>query len=145
VAAGLWLISTGGLVQIIVGAVAVLFFGMGLVMFGARLVFNPVLLQIDEEGYVDRSSLATPGRISWSEVAAVSIGSIGPHRFLEITISDPEAVLRRAGPLRRIVMRANKAAGFATVTIAEIALPYPLETLIETMRSRNPHVIVLPP
>ena len=144
VAAGMLLVSTGKPVYLIVGVVGILFFGIGLVMFGVQLVFNPVVLQIDEEGYLDRSSLATPGRIFWSEVAAVSIASVGSQRFLEITVADPEAVLRRASLVRRVVMRANRAAGFATVTLAETMLPYPLETLIETMRRHNPDLTLLP-
>ena len=144
VAASAWSVGTGDPAHVVVGVVGILFFGFGVVMSGTQLVFNPVVLQIDEEGYVDRSSLATPGRVFWSEVGVVSIGSVGSQRFLEITASDPEALLRRAGRLHRLVMRANRAAGFAMVTIAESMLPYPLETLIDTMRRHNPNLTVLP-
>lgn len=41
-------------------------------------------------------------------------------------------------------MRANKAAGFGTVVIAEQKLPYRLETLIERMRKHNPGLTVRP-
>jgi hypothetical protein len=142
-AAGAWMISTGEPVNVVMGAVGVAFFGIGVVVLGVHLI-NPVSLRIDEEGYRDRSSFATPGRVLWSDVSTVSIEHVGSQRFLAITISQPDMVISRAGMLRRLVMRANNMAGFAPVNIAESMLPYPLETLIETMRRYNPALTVRP-
>jgi hypothetical protein len=143
VALAAWAISTGDPVNVVVGVVGVVFFGFGVVLFGRQLA-SPVLLRIDGEGYHDRSSFATPGRILWSDVGTVSIDHVGSQRFLAIALADPELVMRRAGPLRRLVMRANKEAGFEPVSIAESTLPFPLETLIDAMRRCNADLTVLP-
>jgi hypothetical protein len=106
VVAGVWQVNTGDSFGVLMGGLGVAFFGLGVVMIGGKLV-NPVLLRIDEKGYQDRSSLATPGRVLWSDVRTVSIQQVGSQRVLAITVADPEAVIRRAGPLRRFAMRHN--------------------------------------
>lgn len=81
--------------HVIIGAAGVLFFGIGAVILGVQLALKPVVLQIDDEGYTDRTSLASPGRVFWSEIAAVSIVQGESDRFLKVAIADPEALLRR--------------------------------------------------
>jgi hypothetical protein len=56
--------------------------------------------------------------------------------------SDPAAILARATPVRRAVLRLNAGFGFPAINVPEVALPYPLERLIDEMRLRNPDLEV---
>lgn len=142
VAGGAFLIANG---DIIAGTLGVVFFGLCLVGFvileGRRMLGRPVLV-IDDEGYLDRSSLVAPGRVAWSEVRRVRIESVTGQRFLAVEPADPEAIMTRATRMRRWLMRLNRGMGFEVLNIAEVMLPLSLETLVEVIREHNPALIV---
>jgi hypothetical protein len=124
VATGAFLIANG---DIIAGTLGVVFFGLCLVGFvileGRRMLGRPVLV-IDDEGYLDRSSLVAPGRVAWSEVSRVRIESVTGQRFLAVEPKDPEAIMARATRMRRWLMRLNRGMGFEVLNIAEMMLPF---------------------
>lgn len=126
----------------LLGIISIGFFGVPVLFVQARRWFGSPILIIDDQGYLDRSNLAAPGRVEWSQVRRVSIYSVRGQRMLGVELVDPEAVLARLPPQRRRLLGLNPGLGFATFTIPEITLPFTLEKLIDIMRERNPGLIV---
>ncbi|MFI7578214.1 STM3941 family protein [Micromonospora sp. NPDC049497] len=143
VLASLWIIDASrGFLGILTGVVGIAFFGLGGVYFFLELVYRRPTLQIDAEGITDRASLASAGRLDWPEIGTVKIHSVAGQRMLAIMVHDPNAVITRAGLVRRAFLRMNLATGFPPVNVPESALPYSLEALVDEMRRHNPDVQV---
>ncbi|QGN48987.1 STM3941 family protein [Micromonospora sp. WMMD558] len=142
VLASLWIIdaSLGGFVGIVVAVVGIAFFGLAGVYFLLELAYRRPTLQVDAEGITDRASLASAGRLGWREIGVVKIHSVGGQRMLAVLPHDPNAVIARAGFVRRALLRMNYASGFPPVNVPESALPYSLEALIDEMRRHNPEL-----
>jgi hypothetical protein len=143
VAAGVLAISMGG-IGYVIGVLGILFFGAASVYLISELVYRRPSLRIDADGITDRATLASAGRIAWGEIGAVRIHSVLGQRFLEILPLDPGAVVARAGPVRRAVLRLNRGVGFPAINIPEAAVPYPLEALIDEIRRHNPDLEIHP-
>jgi hypothetical protein len=138
---GALIFTTGNVVYQVVAVVCVAFFGTGLVFFVGQLVRRGPALQVDSRGVTDRSSIVSLGLVRWDEISSVQIHAVGIQRFLAV-YPRAESILQRANPVKRSLMRINRGMGFAPVTIAETALPYNLETLIDEMRRFDPALIV---
>lgn len=151
VAFGIWLLAAQRDVFYDIVAIAcIVFFGVGLVFFGARLIRRVPAIQIDGFGVTDRSSAVSLGLLRWEDVASVKIGTVEVHvhgrtvrhRMLGIYPVPTADPLRRANPVKAFLLRINNRMGFSPITIAESSLPFSLETVIEQMRRFRPSLVV---
>jgi hypothetical protein len=146
IAGGLWLFQTStNLFRRSASVVAIVFFGVGLIVLLLRLVRRAPVLEIDSLGVTDRSSLLPAGLLRWDEISSVKIYTIELHshgrtierRFLGVH-PRAGAVDNLAHPLRRLVQRLNRRAGYTPISIAESALPFSLEELVDQMQRYHP-------
>jgi hypothetical protein len=136
----------------VMGYIGLIFFGLGSVVFITRLLRDRPVVEVDADGLTDHSTWVTVGRLRWSDIDHVEIktmkvpvGTTGrtmTMRFLSVSPRDWDAVIARANPLRRLLLRFNGRRGYGPVSIMETALPYSLETLVDEMRRLNPRLVV---
>ncbi len=143
VSAGLWMVLNAGPVGWVIGSVSVMFFGLGGAYYLTELVVRRPILQVDQDGILDRASLVSAGRLRWSDVREIRILSVEGQRMLSIYPSDPAAVMARANPIRRAVMRANDGLGFPPVNVPVSVLPCTVDDLLDLMRRHNPDLTVV--
>lgn len=80
---------------------------------------NPVAaLEIDADGFTDRTSLTNLGRVSWSNVDRIEVVLQMNVPQIRVTLVDPEAVLAEHGPIKAAYLRLNQ-----RVTRGDAALP----------------------
>lgn len=140
VAAGVWIIdaSRSGFIGGIIGVLCIAFFGLAGIYRLVELVYRRPMLELDADGISDRASLASAGRLRWTEINAVTIYSVAGQRMLAVLPRDPNEVMARVGLVRRALMKMNTGFGFPPVNVPESAIPYSLEALVEEMRRHNP-------
>ena len=117
-----------GVANVIPWAVFLICGFAGLQLLGRVLRPRPVLV-IDEQGLMDRSSIAGVGLIPWADIASVRVVDYQTQKILAIEMKDPQKYLDRANPLRRQAMRLNRSlAGtpfivpLATVMASDVTL-----------------------
>jgi hypothetical protein len=150
VAAGIWMITSGGVYATAVGVVCVIFFSIGLIFFTYRLVRPVPAVQIDGFGVTDRSSAVSLGHLRWEDIASVKIDTVEIHvhgrairqRMLGIYPDPRVDILSRAKPMTRFLLRLNRGMGLSSINIAESSLPFSLETAVEQMRRFRPSLVV---
>lgn len=109
-----------GLLLQAVGWVGVLFFGLCLVAWAARLMRGGPQVRIDNDGIEDRR-LAV-GVVPWGDVSSIYVGVVRSTKFLCVDVADPDAFLLRLRPWRRWLARRSMAMGFPPLSISFIDL-----------------------
>lgn len=94
-----------------------LFFGFSLAVFVQMLRSPLPALEVDEEGFTDRTSGIAAGRVSWAEVVDVRPIARAGGEWVAVTLVDPEAHLARLQLFRRGLVRMNLLAGEPPVLI----------------------------
>ncbi len=141
-AGSLWLATTDDILNKVIGGLGLVFFGLGTILCAWTFMYTTEL-EMDDEGYIDRTAFASPGRVRWSEIRAVWIEASGPHRCLVLAPADPAELYRRAGERSRMIVFRNEAS-FHHLRISDYHLPIPLETVIDTIQRHRPDLEVLP-
>jgi hypothetical protein len=138
VAAGLWLLASGGTANVVLGVVLLLFFGVGAVRGAVRLVRGRPLLVATREGVDDGGSIVVAGFLPWSEVGAIDVLPARGGGMLVIGVRDPEAVLARTTPQRAKVGRAQAGRLGSPVVLPPTVLPVPAQELADDLERLRP-------
>ncbi|MFI9331076.1 STM3941 family protein [Kitasatospora sp. NPDC052868] len=138
------LLQQDGVKNVVVGAAAVLFFGLCAVLLLARLVQGRPELVLDSAG-LEHVQL---GRIGWAEIGAVRIRDIrvrnAHQRMIELLLHDPAGYLTRAPRLVRATASANRGLGYGPANISANTLPVGLEDVLAAMVRHHPRLVVQP-
>lgn len=121
------LIILGGYVLAPLGTIS-------LVWIIVRLFSKKPALSIGREGILDNASLASVGMLKWEEIDHIHLSATGPESFLTIVPKEPESILSRQGPVKRLLVRANEVLADGCVNIPESLLPISLEEVLEQIR-----------
>lgn len=115
--------------MIFVGLALPLFSGSALYSFN-RLCFKTPALTIDRDGITDNSTAVALGFIPWRDVAGTRIKRGRYGSLLIVYLRNPEAYLREANPLQRLLLQWNSAMVGSIVAIPQSGMPMRLEDLI---------------
>jgi cystathionine beta-lyase family protein involved in aluminum resistance len=63
------------------------------------------------------------GRVGWGEVIEASPVRVGVASMVGVLVRDPDGVLARVGPLKRVLAAANRGVADTPVWISAIGLP----------------------
>ena len=77
------------------------------VIFLRTSILHPYRLVIDEEGLIDKTSIFSPGEISWKDISGITLEDGGGREVLSVSFRDPEAWLASARFLARPLAKAN--------------------------------------
>jgi hypothetical protein len=91
------------------------FFGLGILLFAWQLFDRRPRITIDANGVFDRT--LGVGIIPWNEITGAYLASIHDNAFICLELSDPEFWLSKLSRAKRLVVRANKALGFAELNL----------------------------
>lgn len=95
------------LLALVAAPVGVLFFGACSVLALALALGPERALVVGPRGLRDTTSPAAVGDVAWDEIREWRIADLHGQPVLYVVLHDPEAVLRRVGPVRRLVGRVN--------------------------------------
>ncbi|MFF4341463.1 STM3941 family protein [Kitasatospora sp. NPDC001540] len=146
VAAGVaFLVAHSTVEMTVAGAVAVPFFGTGVVLLMCRLGSGRPELVIDAGG-LEHFRL---GRFEWAEIAAVrlrvqQVRRTTSQRFLELVLHDPDTYLARAPRLVRATAGMSLRLGFGPANIPVNTLPVTPEAVLAAMKQHHPELVVAP-
>jgi hypothetical protein len=104
VVAGVWLVVTGK--GPVLGGSAIVFFGLGVLVFSRQLLEARPRLILDRRGVYDRN--LGVGWIAWEDIATAWRLSVHDSEFLALELHAPEMYLRRLSHWRRWVAHANR-------------------------------------
>src|SRR5688572_18501612 len=148
-AASIWILvrETPGSATVVedrvMGAAGVVFFGIGIIVFGMRALRRAPLLAITDDGV---SQHGWPD-IAWSDVDHVRIVRLQAtgQSFIDIVLNDPEAYRRRMSGVKQGLARTNTAFGLGPAVIAAAVLGgrWPLPRVVEDMSKHHPSLNVL--
>ncbi len=128
-----------GIFGLVVGIIALAFFGpIALVMLVRVLRRSPVLL-LDQAGLTDRAGILSAGFVPWSEVRHIAKHTLRAQQYVAITVSDPAGLLRRLPVWQRPLRKLNRQLVRGDVLIPATVLPMSPEELVRTMRSMRNH------
>jgi hypothetical protein len=128
----------------IIGVVAVVFFGLCLVLIVRKLFDNKVGLTIDQHGITDNSSAISIGLIEWDDISDISTIQIASTKILQLKINKPEKYIERAkNAFIKRAMTANYKMYGSPLTISSVSLKIKFDELeriiaAELNRRRKP-------
>jgi hypothetical protein len=140
-AAGVWLLFLGGTASLVLGAVLVAFFAVGVVRALLRLVRGRALLVATREGVDDGGSVVAAGFLPWAELGVIEVLPVRGGDALVIGVRDPEAVLARATPARARVARAQAGQLGSPVVLPPTVLPVPARELAADLEALRPDTV----
>ena len=92
----------------IVGAAAVIFFGICAVFAITKFFDKRPGLIIDENGITDNSSGVSGGLICWEEITGLSTAQVHNQRFILLMVNDPEKRIEaEPGSFKKRMMKIN--------------------------------------
>ena len=138
VAAGAWLVASGGTANLVLGVVLLLFFGVSGARGAVALVRARPLLVATPEGVEDGGSVVAAGFLPWSEIGSIDVLSARGGGMLVIGVRDPEAVLARTSPARARVGRAQAGRLGSPVVLPPAVLPVPAAELAADLERLRP-------
>jgi hypothetical protein len=95
------------LLYLVIGGVGTAFFGVATVGWLTLLRKPGPRLVVDAEGFTDTSSGVASGRTTWDQVTGWHLQHVQRQVNLCVTVQDPDSVLARMGPVKRLLSRAN--------------------------------------
>jgi len=137
-AAGIWLATTGGTANLVLGLVLLVFFGTGTVRAAVRLLRARPLLVATRDGIDDGGSIVAAGFLPWSELGSIDVLPTRGGGMLVIGVRDPEAVLARTTAARAKVARTQAGRLGSPVVLAPTVLPVPAEELAADIEAFRP-------
>lgn len=140
-AAGVWLLLSGGTASLVLGGVLAVFFGVGVVRAVLRLVRGRPLLVATREGIDDGGSIVAAGFLPWSEVGGIDVLAARGGGMLVIGVRDPETVLSRATPARARVGRTQAGRLGSPVVLPPTVLPVPAAEIAEELERLRPDAV----
>ncbi|MFD9130737.1 STM3941 family protein [Kitasatospora sp. NPDC059571] len=134
----LFLVNGGSALHVVVGAIAVFFFGLCGVLLAVRIVRGGPELVLDEAG-LEHVQL---GRIAWDEIAAVRLRQVTGQLFIELVLHDPAGYVARAPRIVRMSAAANRGIGYGPANISANTLPVGTDEVIAAMVRHCPRLAV---
>lgn len=112
-----------------VGIVAILFFGLCLIILIKSLLAKKFNLIINDKGIIDNSSYVSVGVIFWSDINSIKRVDVMSTKFLLINVKDPNKYLNKeSGIKRKILERTFKTYG-TPISISSNTLSYNFDEL----------------
>lgn len=90
-------------------------------------------LTLNERGIVDNSSGIAAGLIPWAEIVDIDAYQINRQKFISVYVADPEKYIRRSGPLKRMLDRANMKMVGTPINISSVGLKISHAELLDTV------------
>lgn len=116
VAGGIWMVSTSeDNLNFVVGAVCILFFGIGLFVFSKQIFDRQPRVIINDEGIYDRTLKV--GVIEWRDIKDAYLRSVSGSEFVSLVLTDNNKYLNRTTKTSARIASYNKALGFETINI----------------------------
>lgn len=84
-----------------------------LVFFAKMLISNEPLIEICDVYFYDNANLLSQGKISWSDMAYAAIEG----QYFTIYVKDRDAYLKKATPLKRLLIKMNIKQGLGEIVI----------------------------
>jgi hypothetical protein len=144
VAIGFWFVlappsRTGSSLEstflMVLGLVAILFFG-GIALLIIRKLFDPRPgLVIDERGLTDNSGGLSAGQILWEDIEDISVLQIQRQRLILILVKNPQDYLdRQSNGWKRKLMAINYRQYGTPISISTNGLKISFAALLETLK-----------
>ncbi|MEV0949483.1 STM3941 family protein [Promicromonospora sp. NPDC050249] len=96
------------LLYLVIGGVGTAFFGFATVVGWLTLLRKPGAgLVVDADGFTDTSSGIAAGRTTWDQVTGWHLQHVQRQVNLCVMVQDPDSVLARMGPIKRLMSRGN--------------------------------------
>jgi hypothetical protein len=115
------------------GAVGFIFFGLCMVYWVKSMVKRKPALIINREGILDQSTYIGAGLVKWDEIVDVDLVNFGGQTYLGIYTVDPELIINRSSPFKKLLNRLNKGLLNTQVNIPVKILDCSMDNLIETI------------
>ena len=106
-----------------------------------RAVKPQPALVLDDMGLLDNASLWSVGFLLWEDIVGVGVFSAGGQRFITLVVRDPEALLSRLSPVKRVWLIVYQFFGFPLVSIPGSALSDPIEEVVNLIIEHHPRPI----
>jgi len=122
---------------LIVGIIAILFFGYIAFFLIKALPDKKPGLIISTEGIVDNASAVAAGFIQWEDVQEIKVAQVMNQKFLMIMVSNPEEYInRRKGAVARNAMQMNYKSYGSPISISANALAISFDELHQIVLDR---------
>lgn len=133
VAVGLWMNSSGNIVLISIGIIAICFLGLCSLIFLINLIHPFPVLVVNEDGFQQRSPLYNVF-VAWEEIAAITVLK-GRYASLNIYLSESGKVTFSARYPRS--WRISRSFGeMPALSLSQLFLPAPAQYMLETLQER---------
>ena len=118
-------------------AAGVSFFGLCAWFVLSRLARKKPAVVVDSDGLTDRASAVALGFIPWSDIVDAKVvlqnSRSSRHKFLGVSLRDPDKYLARCGPLARGLLRLNNRMTGYIVNIPQATLSVKVEEILTRM------------
>lgn len=110
-------ISRNPILSISVSIIGILFFSIGVIYMLYKLFLKKIILEINRKGFIDHSTIASLGAISWDEVIRITPWIAGRQSLIGIYVKDINKLLVGKVWYKRKLTYANMAYGYPPITI----------------------------
>lgn len=132
---GFALIATPEQIPRLIGAAAVVYFGLLLAYALLRLIVHTPSLVINAKGIVDNSSITSVGLIPWAAVTGIARKKNYLVHHIAISVSDRDAVVSRVPLPRRCLVQLMDFIARGSVNITPGFLDIPLDALEDVLQN----------
>lgn len=94
-----------------------------IIFFIKTLANKKPIIEIDEGGFTDNSSIISLGAIPWSDMERVYLKDM----FFTIVLKNPDEYLRRAGVIKRLFIKWNLKMGYGHVCISPVLISHEIK------------------
>lgn len=138
VGGGAALLALGEIMLQVLGAAVVAFFGYAALYFAYRIARPAPSLTVDAFGIHDNASAVGVGFVPWQEIKDCCRLDFRGQPMLAVIVDDPDAVIARAKPFRRAVLRVNTKMMGTPVNVPGAGLPFSVDELTREISAYRP-------
>lgn len=121
---------------LIIGGIALVFFGICMVYWVKSMFKAKPALIINNVGITDQSTYIAPGLIKWEEIEDIDFVQFGGQTYIGIFTKDPDLVVNRSSSFKKQLNRMNKGLLPSQVNIPVKILDCNVEELVEKINKQ---------
>lgn len=130
------LLETKNLLDILIGIIGMVFFGLCAMVFITKLVQNAPMIEINPQGIMDKSTIWAIGLIKWQDIDFIKIKSFKNQSFIAVYLIDEKPYLRRMSFWQKCNALINKKMGFSIISLNTVGTNYSSEQLFSEIEMR---------
>lgn len=125
---------------LVTGCTSLVFFGVSVVVFAAKLLQRAPGFILDNDGIIDQAEVASAGRVYWHEIRDLTLWEGSGQSLILLQTDQAETILNEVNPAKRLMLFFNQKRFGTPLAITCSTLDMDTHKLFQLIKENHTHL-----